>query len=126
MHYAKDYLNPLKHNRIIYEKNLRQNRLIDLTRASKIRMLLKHSKGIPDNFLVKITEKGGSMEYVDPVNLKTSVRVMPGKPHSPNPLQHNTYVVEIREEWAISKSGNKVEADLAEAHIPIEEFIYRR
>jgi len=44
-------------------------------------------KGIPENFLVRISDKGAGMEYVHPTNTHISVRVMPGKPHSPYPHQ---------------------------------------
>ena len=35
--------------------------------------------GIPDNFKVRVTDKGAGIEYVHPTNQYISVRVMPGK-----------------------------------------------
>ncbi len=81
--------------------------------------------GIPDNYLARITEKGGGMEYVHPTKEKTSIRVMPGMPHSPNPSQQRPYVVQLIENKAIDKYGNFVNPRSSEAHIPLEEFIYQ-
>ena len=82
-------------------------------------------KGVPENFLVKISDRGAGMEYVHPTNTQISVRVMPGKPHSPLPHQQKPYVIHKKEGKAFDKYGNFVEQKALEAHIPIEEFIYR-
>ena len=81
--------------------------------------------GIPENFVVRITKKGGGIEYFDPLNPGASVRVMPGKPHSPNPSQKAPYVVHEKCQKAFNKFGDLIEAELSEAHIPLEEFVYR-
>ncbi|MDE3046688.1 MAG: hypothetical protein KGJ02_08645, partial [Verrucomicrobiota bacterium] len=81
--------------------------------------------GIPDNYLVRITEKGAGMEYFDPIQPKTSIRVMPGTPHSPNPRQQVPYVVQIKRGKTVDKFGKEVSSDALEAHIPLCEFVYK-
>ena len=80
--------------------------------------------GIPEDYLVQISNKGG-MKYVHPQNAHTSVRVMPGKPHSPNPIQQKPYVVQMKDGKIFDKNGNVVDRKAPEAHIPLDEFIYR-
>jgi hypothetical protein len=81
--------------------------------------------GIPENYVVRITEKGAGMEYVHPTNTHLSVRVMPGKQHSPYPHQQKPYVVQKKDGKAFDKHGHLVPHESPEAHIPIDEFIYR-
>lgn len=81
-------------------------------------------KGIPDNFVVEIAEKSGGMIYTNPLHAHTSIRVMPGKPHSSFPSQQKPYVVCRKNGKTLDKSGNSVLRDAPEAHIPIEEFIF--
>ena len=81
--------------------------------------------GIPENYLVMISERGGGMIYVHPTNNQFSVRVMPGKLHSPNPYQQKPYVNQRVNGKSLDKNGNIVENGFLEAHIPLEEFIYR-
>ncbi len=81
--------------------------------------------GIPENYLVKITNKGAGMEYVHPTNTHIRVRVMPGKPHSSNPCQQKPYVIQKIDGGALDKAGKCVTTDSPAAHIPLEEFIYR-
>lgn len=82
-------------------------------------------QGIPDNFRIKISDKGAGMKYVHPKHDHTYVRIMPGKPHSPLPHQQNPYVNQVKDGKALDKFGNIVKADSPEAHIPYEEFVYR-
>ncbi|MDE3046686.1 MAG: hypothetical protein KGJ02_08635 [Verrucomicrobiota bacterium] len=65
------------------------------------------------------------MEYVHPTNTHLSVRVMPGKPHSPHPHQQKPYVIQMKSGQAVDKHGNLVPKESPEAHIPLDEFIYR-
>lgn len=81
--------------------------------------------GIPEDFLVMVADKGGGMEYVHPTNNHIRVRVMPGKPHSPNPSQQKPYVVQQKSGQAFDKHGNLILPEKTEAHIPLEEFVYR-
>ena len=82
-------------------------------------------KGIPENFKIKISEKGSGILYVHPENTHISVRVMSGKPHSPLHYQKNPYVIQKIDGQALDKLGNRVSADAPEAHIQLQEFIYR-
>jgi hypothetical protein len=82
-------------------------------------------EGIPQNFLVNISEKGAGIEYVHPTNNHIFVRVMPGQPHSQFPTQQKPYVVQIKNGQAFDKLGNRISPKAPEAHIPLEEFIYR-
>ena len=82
-------------------------------------------KGIPENFLVRITENGIGMEYFHPTNSHFGVRVMPGKLHSPNLCQQKPYVIQKTDRGALDKTGAFVSADASEAHIPLDEFIYK-
>jgi hypothetical protein len=82
-------------------------------------------KGIPENYIVRITERGAGMEYIHPTNKNLSVRVMPGKSHSPHPHQQKPYVVQMKDGKAFDKQGNMIDHRTSEAHILLEEFIYR-
>jgi hypothetical protein len=82
-------------------------------------------KGIPDNFLVRVTDRGAGMEYCHPQNSHISIRVMPGKPHIPNLAQQKPYVIHKKDGKAFDKSGNLINQKDLEAHVPIEDFIYR-
>ncbi len=82
-------------------------------------------KGIPADFRVKLSNGGGGMKYVHPSHADNYVRIMPGKPHSPNPCQQKPYAVQMKHGKAYDKYGNKVSTKAFEAHIPLEEFIYR-
>lgn len=80
--------------------------------------------GLPENFMVRITDRGAGMEYVHPTNPHIRVRIMPGKPHSPNSGQQKPYVIYRKHGKILDKFGNVVEASSTEAHIPLDEFIY--
>jgi hypothetical protein len=82
-------------------------------------------KGIPENYRVRITDRGAGMEYIHPINAHLSVRVMPGKPHSPHLHQQRPYVIQMKDGKAFDKHSNLVPHESPEAHIPVNEFIYR-
>jgi hypothetical protein len=50
--------------------------------------------GIPDDWIVRPTEKGGGTAYVNPANPNDRVRVMPGDPDSPFPMRRVPYVID--------------------------------
>lgn len=81
-------------------------------------------KGVPDKFRVRISNNGGGMLYVHPENQHISIRVMPGKPHSPNPYQRKPYVIHRKHGRTLNKIGEIVDGASVEAHIPLEEFIF--
>ncbi|MCI0381629.1 MAG: hypothetical protein L0207_01045 [Chlamydiae bacterium] len=81
--------------------------------------------GIPENFRVKLSNNGAGMKYVHPENKHVSIRIMPGKPHSPFPYQQKSYVIQMKDGKAIDKFGKHISPSAPEAHIPLEEFIYR-
>ncbi len=81
-------------------------------------------RGIPKNFRVKVSDKGAGMTYYHPEHTHTSIRVMPGKPHSPWPHQQKPYVIQTKNGRILDKAGNVVSRDAPEAHIVIEEFIF--
>jgi len=81
--------------------------------------------GIPENYIVKITDKGAGMEYSHPTNVHLSVRVMPGKSHSEYIHQQKPYVVQMKDGKALDKFGNKVDKRSPEAHVPIDEYFYK-
>ena len=82
-------------------------------------------KGIPENFKIRLSDRGAGMEYVHPKNNHLRIRVMPGKPHSPFLYQQKPYVVQMKEGKALDKFGNKVAKNSPKAHIPLDEFVYR-
>jgi hypothetical protein len=55
---------------------------------------------------------------------------MPGQPDSPFPAQRNPYVKDQKSGSFVDKGGRPIPganpADTPEAHIPLDEFIFRR
>ena len=87
---------------------------------------LPRPKGIPENYRIKISKKGSGIIYVHPKHNHTYVRVMPGKPHSPYPYQQKPYVIQKINGKTFDKLDDLASSEKAiEAHIPIEDFIYR-
>ena len=82
-------------------------------------------KGIPENFRVRITDKGAGILYIHSEHTHTSIRVMPGKPHSPLPYQRNPYVIYKKNGQTFDNLGNVIDSASPEAHIPIEEFVFK-
>ncbi len=81
--------------------------------------------GIPDSYRIKLSDKPGGLKYVHPENEGTYIRIMPGKPHSPFPHQRQPYVNQRVNGKSLDKFGNEVPNKSPEAHIPINEFIYK-
>ncbi|QVL55445.1 MAG: hypothetical protein KFB95_09085 [Simkaniaceae bacterium] len=85
-------------------------------------------KGLPRDAVVKISEKSGDMVYIKPGTTSEQcvlVRVMPGNPKSPNPMQRKPYVIQRKGADAVSKSGKLVNKNLKESHIPLGEFEFK-
>ena len=82
-------------------------------------------EGIPSNYIVEISDKGAGIKYMHPKDCGTSIRVMPGKAHSPFPYQRQPYVTVKRKSKNIDKFGNEVHFKSPKAHIPLLEFSLR-
>lgn len=81
--------------------------------------------GIPENFITKYSEKGCGISYLDPINpTQHNIRIMPGKPHSPNPAQQTPYIIHSKHGKAFNISGQLVKKNEPEAHIPPHYYIY--
>lgn len=108
--YSKGFMSEIQARELIYQTGMRT---------------FQRPAGIPENFLVRVTNRGAGMEYMHPINTHISIRVMPGKPHSPFPYQQKPYIVHKKDGKAFDKHGNMIEQKAPEAHIPVDEFIYR-
>ena len=82
-------------------------------------------KGIPENDVGMISKNGVGMKYVHPTNSKIEIRVMPGKPHSIYPCQQKPYVIQKLGEEAVDCWGKRVHPHAPEAHVSLNEFVYR-
>ncbi len=103
------------------KKPLPESQVRELIHASGIQTFPRPA-GIPENYLVMISGKGAGIEYVHPRNEHIRIRIMPGKPHSPNLHQQKPYVIQQKDGKAIDKFGNYVSTEAPEAHIPLEDF----
>ena len=100
---------------------------------NKVRELIHESgiptfprpKGIPEDYIARITDRGAGMEYIHPKNSHFSIWVMPGKPHSPHSHQQKPYVIQMRDGKAYDRYGNLKPLESPEVHIPMSEFVYR-
>jgi RHS repeat-associated protein len=82
--------------------------------------------GIPEDYIQSPAKKGSGVQYTDPNNNHNYVRVMSGNPNSSNPAQQNPYVKDMRSGRALDSNGNVVHQDSPEAHIPVNNYRYRR
>ena len=103
---------------------LPENKVRDLIHRTDIKTFPR-PKGIPENYRVKISKNGRDIKYVHPTDEGTYIRIMPEKPHSPNPCQQKPYINRRINGKSVDNSGNFVEKKSIESHIPLEEFIYR-
>ncbi len=86
----------------------------------------KRPEGIPENCLTRFSEKGCGLIYQDPVKPTYNYdRLMPGKPHSPNPKQQQPYITQVRNGHFLNAKGEKVLRESPEAHISPDEFVFR-
>lgn len=107
-----------------YKEFMPETQVRELIHQTGIRTFSR-PKSIPENFKIRLSDRGAGMEYVHPTNNHLRIRVMPGKPHSPFPYQQKPYVVQMKDGKALDKFGNKVAKNAPEAHIPLDEFVYR-
>ncbi|MCP5505077.1 MAG: tetratricopeptide repeat protein [Chlamydiales bacterium] len=103
---------------------------------AQIRRILHHAgyetfprpKGVPVNCIVEISEKKGGMRFRKLGTVEDEcilIRVMPGNPKSPYPVQRSPYVVQRKGDSAISKSGKFVKLDSEDAHIPLDQYEFK-
>jgi len=114
---AQEFLKP-------YKEFMPESQVRELIHQTGIKTFPRPN-GIPENFKIRISDRGAGMEYVHPTNSHLRIRVMPGKPHSPFSHQQNPYVVQMKDGKAFDKFGNSVAKNAPEAHIPLDEFVYR-
>ena len=82
--------------------------------------------GIPKNYVRGAARKDPhGIRFHHPHHRDEVIRIMPGKPHSGLPHQQKPYVVHTRGRDAIDKYGNVVNKISPEAHIPLNEYIFR-
>jgi len=84
-----------------------------------------HPPSIPNKWRPTLSDKPGGISYVHPETTQEYVRTMPGNPNSPNPCQQRPYAVQMHHGKAVDANGNLVPPNSPEAHIPLEEFVYR-
>ncbi|QVL57763.1 MAG: hypothetical protein KFB93_01420 [Simkaniaceae bacterium] len=107
----------------------------------QLRTILKHQgftppprpAGIPKDWKVTISEKGGGIKYSLQTYRKTGhittsveVRIMPGDPKSLNHAQRKAYVMHQAGGSHYDKFGNLVSRNSFEAHIPYEEYDFSK
>ncbi len=89
-------------------------------------LISKRPEGIPENSLTRYSDKGCGITYLDPANPKYNYdRLMPGKPHSPNPKQQQPYIIQMRNGQCLNIEGKIVPRDSTQAHISPEEYVFR-
>jgi RHS repeat-associated protein len=81
------------------------------------------TKQVPSNYTMKTTKKNDATHFVDPENPKANnVRVMQGKPNSPNKSQQTEHVKHTKNGKVVDKHGKPSDREAQEAHIKKEEF----
>ena len=84
-------------------------------------------QGIKENdFLIRISNNGRGMKYFMKNNEHFNIRIMPGNPNSPNIAQRKPYVIHKTPKGAMNNKGNHVKADSFEAHIPLNEYDFKK
>jgi len=83
-------------------------------------------KGIPYDWKVNLSEKGGGMRYICSKNNQFEVRIMPGNLTSLNPAQKTPYVKHRTDKGYLDKYGNLVKKGSFESHIPIKEYDFEQ
>ncbi|MCH9621354.1 MAG: hypothetical protein S4CHLAM20_07740 [Chlamydiia bacterium] len=116
--FAEEYLKPYRG--VVFDREDDVKKLIKRVGIP----VFSRPKGIPKDYEIQVSKYGAGIKYIHPKNDKTYVRVMPGKPHAKWPAQRKPYVVNMKHGKYIDKYGNMVNKKTAEAHIPLEEFVY--
>ncbi len=82
--------------------------------------------GIPEHFITRFSDKGCGISYHDPANPNYNyIRLMPGKPHSPNPHQQIPYIVHVKDGKTLNATGRPIPSKEPQAHISPDQYVYR-
>ena len=81
-------------------------------------------EGVPDNWIIKIPDKGDGLKYVNPNNPHEYIRSMKGNPNNPNPSSQKAYIAWHSHGKRLDVNGNPVDKCTPEAHIDPNKFIY--
>ncbi|WP_238395709.1 hypothetical protein [Pontibacter pudoricolor] len=85
------------------------------------------TKQIPGNYIKKTSDNGQGTKFQDPKNPSgNNVRVQSGNPNSPNPAQQKPYVKQTQNGKTVDGNGNQVNPKSKEAHIPREDFKFKK
>lgn len=86
----------------------------------------KRPEGIPENCVTRYSDKGCGIVYHDPAKPNYNCdRLMPGKPHSPNPKQQQPYILQMRNGHYLDSKGKMATKDAAEVQLSTEEYVFR-
>jgi hypothetical protein len=91
---------------------------------------LERALGIPKDWRVIMSDKGGGVTYINPNNPNDRIRVMPGNPDGQYPHQRRPYVV--GQSWGayVNRDGRPLGgADPRrhpDAHIPYDAYVFWR
>lgn len=91
---------------------------------------LERPLGIPRDWQVMMSKKGGGVIYINPNNPGDQVRVMPGDPSSPYPHRQRPYVVDQNWGAFVSRDGQSIGGARPgrepDAHIPYDVYFFWR
>ncbi|TAJ38429.1 MAG: hypothetical protein EPO55_15670 [Reyranella sp.] len=86
--------------------------------------------GIPRDWRVVMSDKGGGVTYVNPSNEHDHIRVMPGDPNSPYPNRQRPYVIDRNWGALQDRNGQPVPGSdprrHPDAHIPYDVYFFWR
>jgi hypothetical protein len=87
----------------------------------------KVTNQIPTNYIKKTSDNGQGTKFTDPENPSgNNVRVQSGNPNSPNPAQQRPYVKQTQNGKTVDANGNQVNSKSKEAHIPRDDFKFKK
>lgn len=91
---------------------------------------LERPLGIPKDWRVIMSDKGGGVIYINPNNTSDQIRVMPGDPSSPYPHRQRSYVVDQNWGAFVSRDGQRIGGSRPghepDAHIPYDVYFFWR
>ncbi len=91
---------------------------------------LERPLGIPRDWQVILSRKGGGVTYVNPNNEHDHIRIMPGDPNSPYPNRQRPYVIDRNWGALQDRNGQRVGGSNPrkepDAHIPYDVYFFWR